>query len=115
VDCALAESTCYVPLPGGYIPKEDWYKDTWRFNEELQGNGTVHDCFVQSGACSRFFDAIPGQQALSQLHDTWMNNLSWGWNVPTMPVALGITYGALVGKNVYNITPWLNVRLPYRD
>jgi hypothetical protein len=117
VDCALAESNCYVPIyPGGYIPEADWSKNTWGFNEEWLDNGTWHDCLVQSGPCSRFMDAIPGQQAVSQLHDTWMNNLSKGWNVPTMPIAAVVTYGSLIGTNVYNITPWLNIRWPtYRE
>jgi hypothetical protein len=36
-------------------------------------------------------------------------------NVPSMPVAAFATYGASIGKNVYNITPWINFKLPYRD
>lgn len=54
-------------------------------------------------------------QAVSQMHDPWMYNLPDWLNYPTMPVAAFVTYGTLVGKNVYNITPWLSVRLPYRD
>ena len=59
-------------------------------------------------------DEVPGMQAVSQLHDPWAYNLP-ALNVPSMPIAALVTYGALVGKNVYNITPWLNVKLPYRD
>ena len=60
-------------------------------------------------------DEVPGMQAVSQMHDPWMYNLPDWLNYPTMPVAAFVTYGTLVGKNVYNITPWLSVRLPYRD
>ena len=112
--CSNPLSNCYDPvMPGGYIPEEDWTKNTWGGDQELNGHFR-HDFALQSGPLSLVMDEVPGMQAVSQVHDPWMWNLPDWLNYPTMPVAAFVTYGALIGKNVYNITPWLNVRLPYR-
>jgi hypothetical protein len=70
--------------------------------------GGSGDCWVQSGACSMFFDQVPGLQAVSQLHDTWMNMLPSSFNSVSMPFAAELSYSALVGGTYYLI-PMLNV------
>jgi hypothetical protein len=114
-DCTGALDNCYIALANGKIPEEDWDKNTWGFNEPLRGDGGIHDCFTQSGACSRFMDQGPGMQAISQLHDTWMNQggalPSW-MNFPSMPFAAAITYGALAGSSAFNFIPWMRINTP---
>lgn len=106
VPCADSQSNCYDFTDDGYIPENDWDKNTFGFNRMLTvGSG---DCWVQSGACSRFFDQIPGLQSVSQLHDTWMNMLPSSFNFISMPFAAGLSYGALVGGSYY-LAPMLNV------
>ena len=105
VDCADPSSNCYNFTADGHIPEDDWNKNTFGFNRELTGGSG--DCWVQSGACSVFFDQVPGLQAVSQLHDTWMNSLSPGFNFISMPFAAGLSYGALVGGSYY-LVPFLN-------
>ena len=106
VDCADPSSNCYNFTADGHIPEEDWDKNTFGFNRELTGGSG--DCWVQSGACSVFFDQVPGLQAVSQLHDTWMNVLPSSFNFLSMPFAAGLTYGALVGGSYY-LVPMLSV------
>ncbi len=85
---------------------DDWSKNTFGFNRILTGGS--HDCWAQSGACSSFFYQMPGFQAVSQLHDTWMNALPSSFNFISMPFAAGLSYGALVGGGYY-LVPMLNV------
>src|SRR5258708_17580274 len=94
VPCGDPLSNCYNFTDGGHIPEGDYYKNTFGFNRMLTGG--AGDCWVQSGPCSRFFDQIPGLQAVSQLHDTWMNMLPSSFNFISMPFATGLTYGTLV-------------------
>jgi RHS repeat-associated protein len=115
VPCGDPGSNCYEALSKGQIPQDWWTKNTWGNNEYLQGNGTLTDCFTQSGPCSRVADQVPGMQALSQLHDTWLNPggiLPHWLNFPSMPFAAGITYGALIGDSIFNFTPWLKITTP---
>jgi RHS repeat-associated protein len=69
VPCEHSLSNCYNFTSEGYIPEEDWDKNTIGLNRELQGK-PLSDCFVQSGACSRFLNRVSGVQAVSQFHDT---------------------------------------------
>jgi len=112
VPCSDPQSNCYL-FENGFIPENDWTKNTFGLNVPLTGDGSIYDCFVQSGACSRFFDQGPGLQAVSQLHDTWMNALPGTFNFPTMPFAAAITYGALTGNSVYNFNSWLHLKGPF--
>lgn len=106
VSCSDPASNCYNFTADGHIPEEDYSKNTFGFNRMLTGGSG--DCWVQSGACSAFFDHVPGLQAVSQLHDVWMNSLSSGFNFISMPFAAGLSYGALVGGS-YHLVPLLNV------
>ena len=93
IPCGGQGSNCYIPDADGSVPQSYWNIDTFGLNQELPLSG---GCWYQSGACSAFLDQVPGLQAVSQLHDSWMNVLSWKWNFPAMLPAAAITYGALL-------------------
>jgi RHS repeat-associated protein len=103
------QSNNYIPAGDYSVPPPFWNVNTFGFNAALTGNGSLTDCFTQSGACSSFFDKIPGLQAISQLHDAWTNyftaQLVKGLNFPTMLPAAVISYGALLDQ--YGAVPGL--------
>ncbi len=101
------DSNWYFPASDYSVPEEFWDVNTFGYNQLLKGDGSWTDCFTQSGACSRFFDKIPGLQATSQLHDFFQNlSMSHGinWlNFPSMLPAAAISYAALLSQ--YYVPP----------
>ena len=62
-------------------------------------NGQMfHDCLIQSGACSRVLNRIPGLNAFAQFHDiifrpSFIDIPQSNWtNIPTMLPSLALTY-----------------------
>jgi RHS repeat-associated protein len=114
-DKGAPDSNWYEPAPDYSVPRSFWDVNTFGFNRWLTGDGSLSDCFTQSGACSQIFDKVPGLQGVSQLHDSWMNffvgNSIGGLNFPTMLPAAAITYGALLDQ--YYAAPAFLMRRHY--
>ncbi|MGH8428474.1 MAG: hypothetical protein ACRES7_10935 [Gammaproteobacteria bacterium] len=67
--------------------------------------------WYEGGSVSRFMNAIGGMNALSTLHDTWLNILPGWTSVPLMLPAAGVAYlglvntpigSALIGSDIVN-------------
>jgi RHS repeat-associated protein len=82
-------SAFYLPVDG-YVPEDYW-------DANLFGNNSLTgSCFDQSAGCSRFFDKVPGLNAVALLHDSWVAQGSWNWT--TMLPAAALTYSAFAGE-----------------
>jgi len=83
-------SVCSQPPPGTNV---------WGVDEGPNGN-IWHDTWIQGGPVSTVANLIPGQNALAELHDTWLNTGFMGsmppvvQNFASMPLAFATSYAA---------------------
>lgn len=58
--------------------------------------------WAEGGSLSRFANRIPGMNAIAGMHDEFVRHMGGSWrsilNVPTMPLAAGITAAALASS-----------------